>query len=275
MFAIIMTSHITNKRKMRALKKKRNIHLGITFEQSEVCGMDVLIVNAELCDGMKEEVLLNKCLYITKNLLSVYVRRVCFSKGCKLKSFFPLPGIELMDEERLYEEMAADMGKRVAKKEYDTAAFFAGVLSLSRERALRELCMDFRYIVTELGDAAKNRIYENMRSKFGVSPVYRKEKNGKISADIAIIFTIPPKRVDFSDNCVIISQISYERLREKLNFSRKITDIEYSIADNNFGEIHPDFPRNIIISEALKQGRISKKDIVIEKIYVNDEIILQ
>lgn len=264
MFAVITTETVNEKKKIRFLKRRKNFQRNFSLKAIEPLKMSAVELKLYIWESISETELEDRLRYASELLRRFGVGSVCFSEGCAVRGLLSGFGLQPMTDIKLIELKAAEMAARVSESRRNKAVFFSGVLTRDRERALLDICARYRYVAAEIADRERAHIYENMLTGLGISTI-RPSKNGYIDeADAAVFLGEPVRKIYLPDSCPVISTEEAEKLCEKVSFRRYVGKADFQITNNRIDDIPPEYPRNIIISEALRLGKLTESDIFLK-----------
>lgn len=201
-------------------------------------------------------------LAFVRMLLAHYgIRNVCFSIDFPYKEQVCTGGVREINDNILSAKLAGEIACTGAKK-HDTAAIFAGRLTRESERALRLVCRKFRYVLAP--GQGINRISAALREESGVSIVQNPTGKMLYSADAALFFTPPERKVMFCENCLVVP--TGEQSIAGVGYVIKAGPVELSIPEQL--KIPEGFSPNALLSTALTDGRINESEIQLKSVTI-------
>lgn len=268
MFAVISTEKVSEKKRIRFLKRRKNIAHSVDFKAAEV--LKISAVELKLCvwDNISQNELSERMLYAAEILRSFGISRICSGAHNAAENFLCGAGFKTMTEEKLIELKAAEIAARASKSRRNKALFFSGVLTRDRERALTEICSHYRYVAAEIRDFDRVSIYGNMLTRLGISAIRLPENGYVYDVDVAVFLGEPARKIYLPENCPVISAEPIETLTKNVSFRRYVSRAEFELIGRKTDNIPAEYPRNLIISEALRMGKIAAKDILLKNITV-------
>ncbi|MGE4484570.1 MAG: hypothetical protein AB7C97_05590 [Oscillospiraceae bacterium] len=196
-------------------------------------------------------------------LLRRNITRLCFREDFLFREKFLNAGFCELDDGFLRRLMAGEIAAKAAEGENKTAVLYSRRFSSLESKALFDLCLNFRYVIAESERGGRD-VFRRAEREFGIAPIEKLTEPGLKSADVAVLFAAPGRKLIFPQKCVVLA-LEPEVLN-MVECAGYISKVEFSFPREVIGRIPDGYPREAIVSEATSFGLVKTDRIKVKNV---------
>ncbi|NMA24104.1 MAG: hypothetical protein GX936_00390 [Clostridiales bacterium] len=247
-----------------ALRGYRGLHTGETL----ILGIRVMTATLDIAPSIPLKTVRKRIGYAAERMHARRVRKVLFSEKFP-RTYRELvlgEGFDEMDGSRLPELLAGKIAS-VFSGHDKVAAFFARRLTGEAEHTFRQLCRDFKYVMTAV-EENDGRLYHELCRGLGISVIGHPTDKQLAKADVAVFFSPPARRTVLPEKCVAIPV--YPAALDGVVCRRAVAGMAVEPAAGEAPNTPDGFRLMPLIAAAIDAGSLRREDVIVRTLEFRD-----
>lgn len=226
-----------------------------------VMSMPVLRMSVELASsgGRRNEKRIDEA---AEYLLRRNIRHVLPREDFPFIESFVSRGFSVPDDGYLMKAKAGEIASAAVGLKKDAyAALYVRRFADEEKRALSALCRRFRFVMAQAQHGGRDALRQAER-EYGIARISRLTDAGIKRADCAVLFSEPPEKLEFSDNCAVLALS--EKAAGCVTGGRLVKNAEFYFPEGF--KVPAGYPAAGIISAAAELGLVQIAEISVKSV---------
>jgi len=248
------------------IRRTRRGYKGLRTGETLILGIRAMTATLDITPSMPMKVVRKRIRYAAERMRAVRVRKVLFSEDFPYRELVLGEGFDEMDDSRLPELLAGKIASVFSGRD-KVAAFFAERLTSEAEHVFRQLCREYKYVMSAV-EYYDGRLYHDLIRGLGISVIGQPTERQLAKADVAVFFSPPVRQTVLPEKCVAIPVCP--AALDGVVCRRAVAGMAVELTNGKAPHIPGGFPSMPLIAAAIDAGSLSREEVLVRTLEFKD-----